>query len=380
MLTERRTSVLVLITRMAVGGAPRSVLTALARLDGGRFRVELAAGVPEPCEGSLLPEVSDLGIPVHRIAHLSREVRPLNDLLAVVEIYRLIRRGRYKVVHTHLSKAGILGRLAARLAGARSVAHTYHGDVFDGYFGQLKSTVFLALERLVGTWTGAFVAVSHPLFRRLRTYRIGSPGRFTTIRNGVDEAAFHPADREGASEPLRVGTAAMFFPIKRVDLFVSAADRALSKRRDLIFEVAGDGPEGERLRRRGAHLGQGLTFLGLCTDIPRLLGTWDIFVLCSDYEGAGLSVVEAMLAGLPVVATGVGGVPDIVQDGVTGILVRPGDAGALADAVVRLADDVGLRHRMGEAGRHRALASHTAGEMVAKLAGVYDGLSGRESD
>jgi glycosyltransferase involved in cell wall biosynthesis len=362
---------------MAVGGAPRHVLTTLARLDRSRFRIALATGTPEPGEGDLVPEVERLGIQIHRIPSLRREIRPLDDLKAFIRLYRLIRRERYRIVHTHLSKAGIIGRIAAWLAGAHAIMHTYHGDVFEGYFGLLKSRILLCVERLVGACTHRFVSVSQPLLGRLRSRRIGSPSRFVTILNGVDESAFRPSAVRSGEPGLRVGTAAMFFPIKRVDLFVDAALDLLARRRDIRFEIAGGGQEASALERAAAPAGDGIRFLGLHSEMSGLLATWDMFVLCSDYESAGISLVEAMLMGLPVVATRVGGVPDIVADGTTGILVQPGDAKAVAEAVDRLVCDSGLRRRMGEAGRRRALKHFTSDRMVAQLSTLYDGLGGR---
>lgn len=353
------------------------MLTTLACLDRKRFRIALAAGVPEPWEGSLISEAERLGIEVHQIPHLRREIRPLDDLKSLIQLYGLIRRGRYQIVHTHLSKAGIVGRLAARLAGVRAIVHTYHGDVFDGYFGWLKSRLLLGMERLAGVCTHRSVAVSMPLRSRLRSRGIGSPARFTTIPHGADGTVYRRSGsgREGGA--IRVGTAAMFYPIKRVDLFVGAALLLCSRDLGLRFEIAGGGPGEDALREAAAPAGENIRLLGIRGDMPRVLSTWDIFVLCSDYEGAGISLVEAMLTGLPVVATQVGGVPEIVVDGSTGILVPPGDAKAVADAVERLAGDGELRRRMGEAGRHRALKHFTSDRMAAQLMAMYDGLAGR---
>ncbi len=362
--------ILFVITRLAVGGAPRNVLATIQGLEQSRYRIALVTGRPEPNEGSLIEVAKALDVDLHVLPSLQREVHLLQDLKAFWQLYRFIRRGRYHIVHTHISKAGILGRLAAYCAGVGRIVHTYHGDIFEGYFGPFRSALFLGVERTVGLVTDRFVVVSKALQARYRSYRVGRRRVFFVVPNGIWTDSF-PAPRPEARKGSWVGTAAMFYPIKRVDLFLEVARRVLQQRSDAAFVVAGGGSEEATLRQVARDLGDPVRFLGVRYDMSELLSTFDVFVLCSDFESAGVSLMEAMLAGVPVVATHVGGVPEVVTHGETGFLVPQGDVDALAGAVLRLLEDAALRRRMGRAAREVALKRFSAEDMVRRLDAFY---------
>ena len=366
----RRINLLFVITRLAVGGAPQNLLTTIRGLDRSRYRVSLVTGVPGAEEGSLIDAARELDVDLHVLPSLQREIHPLRDLVAFWRLYRLIRRGRYHIVHTHLSKAGILGRLAARCAGVPGIVHTYHGDVFEDYFGPVKSRGLLGIERLVGHFTGRFAVVSEALRRRFRSYRVGRNGAFRVVPNGVWADSF-PAPSTDMRKGRRVGTVAMFYPIKRVDLFLETARCVLRRRPDTEFVIVGGGAEEAALRQAARDLGDRIRFLGIRSDVSDLLSTFDVFVLSSDFEGAGVGLIEAMLSGLPVVATRVGGVPEIVAEGSTGLLVPPGDVEAMTAGVLRLLKNPDLRQKMGAEAREMALRQFSAGEMVRRLDRLY---------
>ncbi len=365
--------ILFVITRLAVGGAPQNVLTTIRGLDRGRYRIALATGIPAPEEGSLIEEARGLDIDLHVVPELTREIHPIRDARALLGLYRLLRRGGYQVVHTHISKAGILGRLAAWWAGVPVIVHTCHGDVFDEYFGPLKSAILLAVERLTGRVTDRFVVVSRALGIRFRHYRIGRQKAFSFVPNGIWTAGFHrpaAADRTGN----RVGTVAMLTPIKRLDLFLEVARRVLSLRPETEFILVGGGPDEDALRESARDLGTSVRFLGVRYDVPALLDTFDIFLLCSDYEGMPVTLIEAMVAGVPPIATSVGGVPEVMEEGRTGFLAAQGDVAGLAEAVVRLLDDDVLRRRVGSQAREEALRRFPAEEMIDRLDALYTDL------
>jgi len=367
------TDILVVITRLAVGGAPQNVLAAVRGLDRSRYRVTLVTGTPEPDEGSLLGEARSAGVRLCRIPELVREVSPRRDARAFAALYRLIRQNRFDIVHTHLSKAGMLGRLAATCAGVPAVVHTYHGDVFQDYFGQGVSRVLLGLERLIGRATHRSLVVSDALGRRYREYRVARRATVRTVPNGVWANGFRMRT-PGVGTGTRVGTVAMFYPIKRLDLFLSMARTVLEVRADAEFVVIGGGGGAAVLEASVRDLGDRVRFLGIRYDVPELLRTLDVFVQCSDYEGAGVGMMEAMLSGVPVVATAVGGVPEVVDDGETGFLVPRGDVAALSQRVSRLLGDADLRARMGSAAREVALTRFSAARMVERLDAVYTEL------
>lgn len=367
-------NILFVITRLAVGGAPKSLLATIGGLDRTRYRIVLVTGQPNMDEGSLMDLAATLNVKVCVQPHLQRDIHPIREVKAFWQLYRFIRRGRYEIVHTHLSKAGILGRLAARFAGVSRIVHTYHGDVFDAYFSPIKSQLLLAAERIVGLATDRFVVVSEALQKRYLGYRVGRSNTYSVVPNGVSSEKLPDRGSETGNRK-RVGTVAMLYPIKRVDLFLDVARRVLRLHPEVEFIVVGGGPEEATLREAVRGLEDRIRFLGIRLDIFELLSTLDVFVLSSDYEGAGIGLMEAMLVGVPVVATRVGGVPEIVSEGVTGLLVPKGDGDALALAVLRLLEDADLCERMGKAARELAPKRFSIEKMVESLDLLYRDLA-----
>jgi glycosyltransferase involved in cell wall biosynthesis len=361
--------ILYVITRLAVGGAPRTMLTAIRGLKDAGYEITLASGYPGEGEGSLVEEARALDVALIFIPTLQRELHPVRDLHAFWRLWRLMRVGQFDIVHTHLSKAGILGRLAAFLSGTR-VVHTFHGDVLEGYFSPLKSKIFVMVERLVGRMTDRFVCVSARLKARLLQYHLGNEERFCTVVNGIDVSSFKKDDG-GTQSGNRVGTLAMFYPIKRLDLFVEMAHRLKQRDDQIQCKMAGDGITALELKQQAQQLGDPVCFVGVCEDPGAFLSQLDVYVLCSDYESSGMSVMEAMSMGLPVVATSVGGIPEIVQDGQTGVLVEAGDVDGLTDAVWVLLQDPEKRARMGTMAKQYAQAHFSTSHMVSELDLLY---------
>jgi glycosyltransferase involved in cell wall biosynthesis len=363
------------ITRLVVGGAQENTLLSVRGLQGLGYRAELAAGPEAGPEGALpVPEE----VPFHPIPCLVREVRLWKDLRATWQLYRLLRRG-YDVVHTHTSKAGVVGRIAARLAGVPVVVHTPHGHVYRGYGGPWKSRGFVWAERLLARWTDALVALTDGERGEHLRERVGRPECWHVVPSGVE------LERYRSTTPLRradlglpesafvVGCVARLVPVKGVE----DALRAVAELRDLVppvhLALVGDGPQRGTLEALAGRLGlRGRAhFLGLRQDVPRLLPLFDVLVLPSRNEGMGRAVVEAQAAGVPVVASRVGGIPDVVLHGQTGLLVPPADPRALAAALACLAADPAGRARMAE--RARRFVSHglSAEAMVASLDRLY---------
>jgi glycosyltransferase involved in cell wall biosynthesis len=378
----RSLRVLHVITRLVVGGAQENTLLSVGGLQRLGYRVELAAGPQTGPEGALpVPE----NVPFHPIASLVREVRVAEDLRALWSLYRLVRRGSYDVVHTHTSKAGVVGRLAARLAGVPAVVHTPHGHVYQGYGGRLKSRAFVWVEKMLARWTDVLVALTE--LERLEHLRegVGRPDQWTVIPSGVEVDRFRqptPLRRTDLGLPeggFLVGCVARLAHVKGVDLAIQAVARLRDWGCPVHLALVGDGPERTALGRLAESLevGRYVHFLGLRRDVHRLLPLFDVLVIPSRNEGMGRVAVEAHVAGLPVVATRVGGIPDVVADGETGLLVAPEDPESLAVGLARLATDPVLRKRMAEAARERVTEELSAEAMVAALDRVYRRLAGR---
>ena len=335
-----RPRVLVLITLAEVGGAQTYVMQLLPALVE-RFDVTVAAWGPGP----LREATERSGARYVPLRHVRRALHPLHDLRGLLELYRLCRRVRPQLVHANSSKAGVLGRLAARLAGVPVRVFTVHGWAFKAHHG-LASRLYLWADRAMRPLTTAVVCVAEGERRIGIARRTCAADRTVVIPNAVAEA---PAAALRGEPPVVVSVGRLKQPKD-----FSTLARALAQL-DVPYRalVAGDGPDRPALEAEVAALGVRLGLPGERDDIPGLLASADVFVLSSRSEGMPLSILEAMAAGLPVVASAVGGVPELVLDGETGLLVPPGDPAALAAGLRRLLEDP-ARRRRGVAGRERA--------------------------
>jgi glycosyltransferase involved in cell wall biosynthesis len=342
----RRPRIVLLITLAEVGGAQAYVASLLPAL-ADRFDVVVAAHGPGPLvDAASVPKVRFVPL-----VHLRRRISPWRDLVAVVELVRLLRRERPEIVHANSSKAGVLGRLAALLARVPIRIFTVHGWAFSAHSG-LSSRLYRWADRLVRPLTTVTICVAESELSSGVRAATCDPARTLVIPNAVDVAAA-PRTRH-AGDPRRIVTVGR---LQRPKDFVTLV-RALQALPAGVFElvVVGEGPDRRRVEQeiRGLGLSDRVHLYGERRDVRELLAGSDLFVLSSSSEGMPLSVLEAMAAGLPVVASRVGGVPELVVDGVTGILVAPGDEQELAAALRRLLDDPALRRRLGDAGRARA--------------------------
>jgi len=337
------------ITRLVVGGAQENTLLTAAHLDPARYEVTLASGPTVGPEGSLEDRVPATSAFV-RIPDLVRAPHPVRDLSALAHLYALMRRGRYHIVHTHTTKAGLLGRIAARLARVPIVLHTPHGHAFHDYLNRPGSAGLCRLERGLARWTDQIICLTEAERDDHLRLRIGPPERFTVIHSGVDVDRFRDARPDvrakrrelglPPSGPL-VGCVARLVPVKGVQHLLEAVPGIRVGVPDATVVYVGDGALRPDLERRAAALGVNgsVVFLGLRRDVPEIMPIFDLVVLPSMNEGMGKAAVEAMAAGRAVIGSRISGIQDVVTDGETGELVPPGDPNALAAAIVRgLAD------------------------------------------
>jgi len=346
------------------------------------FDSVLICGSETGPEGDLFDEAAARGVAPVVVPHLIRQICPVCDALALVELVRLMRRLRPSIVHTHTSKAGVLGRVAARLARVPVVVHTPHGHVFDGYFGRVGSALVVACERAVAPLADALVELTERSRYEHLARGIGKADRFYVVPSGVDSSRFNPdiypvaAARQGLKLPAEafvVGCFARLVPVKGVDVLLEAAGR-LRQGGNVTLLLVGDGPLRAELTARAGSLGVDARFLGLREDVPELMAACDVVAVPSRNEGMGRAAVEAALMGLPVVASRVSGLSEVVEDGVTGLLVAPEDADGLARGLERLMLDGGKRRRLGEAARGRALSRYTVETGMKALRELYTGL------
>jgi len=324
-----------------------------------------------------------------RIDELGREISPLRDVVATVRLAWLIRRERPDILHTHTAKAGTVGRVAALLAGRRRppvVVHTFHGHVLRGYFGPLRSWLFRQLERWLASRTTALIAVSPQVRDDLVALGIAPAERFVVVRLGIELGERVAAEQNGRAESRRhpgiepnrfaVGWIGRMTAVKRTDDVLLAFKQLRKDGVDAVLCMVGDGPDRPGLERRAHELGivRDTLFLGYQEDVAPFYAAFDALVLPSSNEGTPVSAIEALAAGRPVVATRVGGVPDVVDEGVDGFLVEPGATDELAARLAELARDPKLRERMGKAGRERVLPRYAVERLVDDVDLLYRSL------
>ncbi len=386
--------ILRIVARLNVGGPARHVVLANAGLRARGHQTLLVHGELDAGEASLDRLAIVSGIPHVQQRHLGRRISPVGDLRAFTGLLGLMRREQPDVVHSHTAKAGTLGRLAARAynstrhRSARAlVVHTFHGHVFDGYFSPVASRLVVGVERQLARITDRIVTISPSQERDIvGRYRVARADQTVVVPLGLDLDALlaMPADapdlraRIGASpDDLIVGYAGRLVPVKDLPTLVRGFARMSGRTPRMRLVLAGDGPERGSLEQLARALGveHRVHFLGWVDDLLALYATLDIFALSSVNEGTPVAVIEAMAAGRPVIAAAVGGVPDVVDDGGTGLLVPCGDADRFADALVRLASSEETRTQMGVAARLRARERYSHVRLVDDLERLYaDGL------
>ncbi len=335
-----------LVTLAEVGGAQSYVASLLPALVA-RFDVTVAAHG----DGPLRSAAEEAGAHFVPLKNVRREVNPLRDLAGLFELIRLLRRERPDILHANSSKAGVLGRLAAAISGVPIRIFTAHGWAFAAHSG-LAARAYRVADRLMRPLTTATICVSERELEAGLAAGTCTSDATVVIPNAVDVGAA-PRSVSTRQPPLLVAVGRLKAP-KDFQTLVRALGRLPSGSFEAM--IVGDGPDRPQLEEtiRTSGLSDAVRLTRERNDVPRLLAAADVFVLASRSEGHPVSVLEAMAAGLPVVASRVGGVPEQVVEGETGLLVDPGDPELLAAALERLTDDPALRRRLGVAGRARA--------------------------
>ena len=360
-------------TRLNIGGPAHHCLVLTKGL-ADEFPTTLAAGRPSAEEG----ELGDPDVPVRRLP-LTRSLQPATDVQALAATRTLLREVRPAILHTHMAKAGTVGRTAAIAVRPRPVTlHTFHGHVLDGYFRPSVARAFHQVERTLARFTDVLIAVSPQVRDDLLALGIGTPERWRVVPLGLRLDGFAAVtgpsgrlrDRLGLSAdvPL-VGALGRIVPIKDLATMV----RAVARLDGVHLALIGDGSQRDELEALVASLGVGgrVHLPGWADDVPGWVADLDVVCLTSRSEGTPVALIEALAAGCPVVATSVGGVPFVVDDGATGWLVPPGDPAAVAEAVGACLSDPGEAGRRAAAGRTEVLARFTADRLVADIRALY---------
>jgi len=370
------------ITRLTLGGSAENTLATMLALEAAGYAGSLAVGVAAS-DAASVNDARRRGATLHDVPGLGREVGP-RDAAALVRLWRLMRAQQPAIVHTHTSKAGFIGRLAARLAGVPVVIHQPHGHIFYGYYGPRRTAFYVALERLAARWTDRIVTLTERGIDEHLARGIGERAQYRAVPSGVPTAELRAAapTRGVARARLRLPDDAFvvvglgrFVPVKGFDVLITALPTLAAAVPSTCVLLVGDGPERVALEAQAGRLGvrDRLRCTGVTPDIAVCLAAADVLAAPSRNEGMGRALVEGMALGLPVVGSEVGGIPAVIADGETGWLVPPGDAAALAEALVELGRDAALCAKLGAAAAARAEAFSSRVAHAAMRA-IYDEL------
>lgn len=381
------------ITRFDKGGSAENTFITVRDLDKARYDVVLINGESFPGNsGDPETEAVEANMTVARehqvrlmgLRHLVRDLKPLSDVIAFCFLLNIIWREKPHIVHTHTSKAGILGRWAAWFCRVPIIVHTPHGHVFWGYFTPWQTRLFVLLERWTARITTTIVTLTPQEKEDHLRFRIAPKEKFTVIHSGVDLRTFQadfyqPSEIKALlgipPEMTVVGTVGRLTLVKGQEVLIRAASELIRRGEKIFLVLLGDG----ELRRDLEDLSYRLDiagyvrFLGWRPDVARVMAVCDIFCLPSRNEGMGKVLVEAMAMGKPIIASSIGGIPDMVRSGENGILVPAGDAAAWAEAIARLCRDPEERRRMGDAGMQMA-PRYGSEEMIKRIDRMYGKL------
>ena len=339
-------SILHIITRLDCGGSAENTLLTSIGFAEKKHNVTIIYGNNHPSsENEKIAR--EAGVTFVRCKHLVRNISPINDLLSCIHIFKYIKSNNYTILHTHTSKAGIIGRVAGKLGGIPYIVHTPHGHIFYGYFSNLITRIFILIEWFTVKWTHAHIALTKKEKEDYLIRHIGRSNRTYVIYSGISMNNYLNPIQTKKDIKKQLGfddthficaTVARLDPIKNHDMIIDAA--LLLKEYENIFRFLfiGDGELTCKLKTRIQQLGLNsmFLFLGWRKDVHEILPGCDCFVLCSKNEGMGRAFVEAQAAGLPVIGSRVCGIPEVVVEGITGYLVEPDNTKELAEKIVML--------------------------------------------
>lgn len=375
----QRIKVLLVVTKLELGGAQKQLLSLISGLDKEAFEIFLFTAQ----EGLLLADAEALkGVRIQKSRYLERAINPLKDIAAFFEIRRFIKENNIDIVHTHSSKAGIIGRLAARAAGLKNIVHTVHGWSFNDYQPPPLKNIFIFLEKVAARFTKRIIVVCQSDKIRGLAKHIGEEDKYGLITYAIRHEDFESKDKKArealgvAAGDLVVGMISCLKPQKSPQDFMRLARLLRGTAPGLKFVLVGDGSLRRDVERMIArfNLEHDVILTGWRRDIARLLAALDVFVLTSRWEGLPVAVLEAMAASLPLLITDTGGVREIVREGQEGFLFPSGDIGTARTKLELLLKDESLRRKMGEASRRRVREDFYLGRMINRHAALYSGL------
>lgn len=380
--------VLHLITRLVGGGAEKNTLDTVRGLHSKGYDVHLMyGGQSDAMEVARDPLPS--GVKVIVIPELVREISPLKDFMAYRKIRRIIAEEGYDIVHTHLAKAGIIGRIAARSAGVRHIIHGIHGISFPDTINPIKRAVYRGVERYCGGFTDRFISVGDDIRMKYIEAGVGKENSYCVIRSGIDHEKFDSAERMTDEDRARlkaslgidsnelvVGMVSKLEKRKGYKYFIESAAELSSENNNIKFLIVGDGRELQNLMAmvRSRRIKKNVIFAGYRFDVAQVISIFDVAVLTSLWEGLPQFLVQSALLSKPVVAFAVDGAREVVRDGISGFIVQVKDVKALKEKIKLLLEDGDLRQKMGNEAGCLIDRTCTVDNMVMKTHELYTSL------
>ncbi len=390
----KKTRIIHIITRLDKGGSAENTLLTVSLMDLNKYEIFLIHGLSLESNMSIMEreavsldmsQIEGKGVRLFALPSLVRRLSFTNDLLALISIYRLIRRIKPHIVHTHTSKAGFLGRLAAWLARVPIIIHTPHGHVFHSYYGPVLTKIFVIAEKVLSYTTDIITALTKRERDEHIEEGIASIKKYVIIHSGVPLVWLMnvyidvEAGKKKLGIPLNsniIGVVGRLVPIKGHEYLVAAAKEIINEFGNTIFVFVGDGYLESRLKRQAESIGirDNFIFTGWRSDAVKIIALFDILVVPSLNEGMGKVLIEGMALGKPIVASSVGGITDLVNNGDNGLLVPPRDSDTLGEAVLKLLRDKNLAKELGENGKANVCPEYDLFVMVRQIEDLYESL------
>lgn len=378
-----------IITRLIIGGAQENTLFTVEGLSQHGYEVTLASGPALGPEGSLIRRAQESNIDFVIVPQMRREINPYFDTLTFFKLYWLIKKGQYEIVHTHSSKAGILGRLAAKLAGTEVIVHTIHGLPFHKYQGRLLNFFYIFLEKWVAQFTDRLITVSDAMKKQSLAVNLAPANKFVTIYSGMEIEKFISSKVNVEELRLKlglppevpvVGKIARLSPLKGHEYLIEAAQQVIKKIPQARFLLVGDGILKKKIINmiEKAGLRKNFVFTGIISpeEIPEVIQAMDVLVHTSLREGLARALPQALASAKPVISFDLDGAREVVIDGQTGYLIRPEDADGLAEKIIYLLSNPQLARRMGLVGQQLVRDKFGVEKMVSEIEKVYQELCG----
>jgi glycosyltransferase involved in cell wall biosynthesis len=384
-VNPRKIKILNIITRLELGGPPILVLDILQHLDKERFESSIATGITIDRKYDMIRFARDKNIRVVAMPSLVRDIHPLKDIKALIKLAIFLKKEKFDIVHCHTSKGGFIGRLAAKLAGAKIIIYSPHGDIFEGYFCKLATDFFILLEKFAARFTDKIINLTKIEIEKFLEHGIGTRHQLEQIYNGINIKYYERAmpsnlkkrDEFGlCKDDFVCATVGRLVPVKGHTYLIKAIQKVVKVIPEAKFLFVGDGEIKSKLSEeiKSLDLQENIFMLGSRNDIATILSCINVFLLPSLNEGFGMVLIEAMAARKPVIATNVGGIPEVVKYGETGILVPPKDPEAFSSAIIKLYNNPELSRRMGLAGYNRAKRLFDITTTVHEFESLYSDL------